>query len=67
MPAPPRNTNIEIAEQFRARANHTTGAEQKRLLHLAQVCDREDDLVAGSRRVIAESKTLLAEIKRFFP
>jgi hypothetical protein len=67
MPAPPRYTNIEVAEQLRALAKRAGDAGQKRLLNLADMFDREDDLVAGSRRLIAESKTLLAEIKRFFP
>jgi hypothetical protein len=67
MPAPPRYTNVEVARELRALAQRASGAGQERLLNLADLYDREDDLVAGSRRLIAETRTLLAEINRLFP
>jgi hypothetical protein len=48
-----RFTNIQIAEHLRAT-----------LLKLAALYEQEIDLVAGSRRMIEESRALLAEIDR---
>jgi hypothetical protein len=59
-----RFTNIQIAEHLRLLAKHSEKRDEATLLKLATLYEQEIDLVAGSRRVIEESRALLAEIDR---
>jgi hypothetical protein len=60
-------TNSEIAERLRLLAERYDEPDKSRFFKLAIMYDREAVLVSGSRRAISESKTLLAEIKKFGP
>jgi hypothetical protein len=57
-------TNIRIAEHLRLLAKYSEERDAATLLKLAALYEQETDLVAGSRRVIEESRALLAEIDR---
>ena len=64
MPVQPRYTSVELAEQLRLLADHASEPEKGRLLNLAGLFGREDDLVQGSRQAITESNKLLAEVDK---
>jgi hypothetical protein len=63
MPGEPSRL-FDIAEQLRLLAtSYSEPRKQRLLLGLARLCEREPAMLAGSRRAIDDSKTLLAEVE----
>lgn len=57
-------THSEIAEHLHHLAEHANEADKTKLNKLAADCEREHELITGSRRAITESKALLLEIEK---
>ena len=57
-------SKLGIAEQLRLLAATAREPRKQRLLHLAELHDRDSEIVVGSRRAIAGSKALIADVEK---